>query len=227
MMIRYLAQAAGKHKKPSGIGGLLPTKNKLTEDRMKTALDNISPEEALEVLKRLCASDARLRARILSEAKKLLSGVDTNEIAQAVYDQLNAIDVHDLWDRSGSKHDGYSSPEEMATEMFEEVIQPHQDKMKRHLETGMTRQARQYCMGVLKGIYNFEHKSKSEFKDWATDLPAECFGDLLDNWRRACPRGDIEEMNRFITEQCPEYAQWAIKTRGKSGRNVDQAAGDD
>ena len=35
-------------------------------------------------------------------------------------------------------------------------------------ETGMTPQTKQYCMGVLKGIYDFEHKSKSEFKDWAT-----------------------------------------------------------
>jgi len=45
-------------------------------------------------------------------------------------------------------------------------------------------------MGVLKGIYMYEHDSNSEFKDWATDIPGECFRELLDKWKKhslKCP----------------------------------------
>ena len=56
------------------------------------------------------------------EAEKLLGPVDPDEIAEDVFFALESIDVHELWDRSGSHSDGYTSPEYMAMEMVEEEI---------------------------------------------------------------------------------------------------------
>jgi len=35
-------------------------------------------------------------------------------------------------------------------------------------------------MGVILGIYRYEHESKSEFREWCVDVPIECAGYLLD-----------------------------------------------
>ncbi|ODS31806.1 MAG: hypothetical protein SCARUB_03054, partial [Candidatus Scalindua rubra] len=48
----------------------------------------------------------------------------------------------------------------------------------------MAEQAKQYCMGVLKGMYEYDKESQSEFKEWATDIPPECFSYLLDEWKK-------------------------------------------
>jgi hypothetical protein len=173
---------------------------------MTSILDNISGDDALRVLRSLCASDSEIRKRITSEVEKLLSEVDRDDVADQVSSDLDAIDVQELWDRSGPKRHGYSSPEDMAVEMVEEALKPYEDKVKQYREIGMLEQSKQYCMGVLKGIYRFDQESKSEFKDWATDIPEHCFGGLLDEWRRACTRKhDVQEMNDFISRECPKW----------------------
>jgi len=39
------------------------------------------------------------------------------------FSDLNALDTEDLFARSGSKRDGYSSPEDQAVEMMEEALE--------------------------------------------------------------------------------------------------------
>lgn len=59
--------------------------------------------------------------------------------------------------------DGYSSPGEMAVEMFEEAIEPFLLEMYRLFDLKMHQEAKLYCMGILKGIYDFVEKPlKSE-----------------------------------------------------------------
>jgi hypothetical protein len=65
-------------------------------------------------------------------------------------------------------------------------------------------------MGILKGIYQYEEDSESEFKDWATDVPGECFGYLFDEWKKRCNNiKDKKEMKNFISDACPNWAEWA------------------
>ena len=72
--------------------------------------------------------------------------------------------------------------------------------------TSRVQVTKSYCMGVLKGIYMYEHTSNSEFKDWATDIPGECFRDLLDKWKkRSKKKSDIKEMNEFLMKECNNW----------------------
>ena len=50
--------------------------------------------------------------------------------------------------------------------MIEEVLKPYADKIQEYDKIGMPEQS-MLCMGVLKGIYQFEHEAKTEFKEWA------------------------------------------------------------
>lgn len=177
---------------------------------MKNMLDRISGDEALQILRTLCSSDTELRKRIESEAEKLLRAVDPEEVASEVIFEfeLEGIDVEELWDRSGKTRYGYSSPDEMAVEMAEEALRPYEDKIQQYGKIGMAEQAKRYCMGVLKGIYRFKHESNTEFKEWATDIPGECFGGILDEWRRGCiGKRDVKEMDAFLSRECPEWAE--------------------
>lgn len=175
-------------------------------------LDKISPGKALEILKRLSEKDQNIAQRIEKEAGEVFEKIDLEEICEGVYLVLDGIDVEELWDRSGPSRDGYSSPEDMAVEMMEEELEPYNKEVIEYLELGITNAAKFYCMGVLKGIYKYVQESKSEFKNWAVDVPEECFGYLLEEWKKKTKnRNDVKEMNVFIEKECNNWAEWALK----------------
>ncbi len=167
--------------------------------------NRISPDEALEILRQLAKKDKELKKKIVELAEKSIRDVDVDEICEVVFFDLDGIDVHELWDRSGSSRDGYTSPEDMSFEMIEEVMDPYAKEMQRLLDLKMHQEAMFYCMGVLKGIYRYEKESESEFKNWATDIPGEIFRSVLKKWGKGRNKEDKMEMKDFIHEQCPDW----------------------
>jgi len=180
------------------------------EEMKNKILGKISGEEALGILIRLAEKDPKIAKQIKKEAEQILKKIDLEEICKDVFLALDGIDVKELWDRSGHSRYGYSSPEDMAVEMMEEVLDPYNKEVIKYLELGMAKEAKLYCMGVLKGIYQYVQKSESEFKDWATDVPEECFGYLLKEWKkRTKNRNDRNEMNKFLEKECSNWAELA------------------
>ena len=86
---------------------------------MYDAIKKLTPEQALEVLMRLSGKGGAIREAVLAEARRVLSEIDLDKIAEDVFVVLDSIDVQDCWDRAGSSRDGYTSPEEAAVEMIE------------------------------------------------------------------------------------------------------------
>ncbi|MCL0076625.1 hypothetical protein M1O12_01155 [Dehalococcoidia bacterium] len=171
-------------------------------------LNKVSPEQALAILKCLAEKDSDIAQQIEAEAEQLLKEVDLEDICEDVYSALDGIEVEELWDRSGSSRYGYSSTEDVALEMIEQELEPYNEEVRRYLELGMTKEAKLCCMGVLKGIYRHVKESESEFKDWATDIPEECFGDLLTQWTESARNeDDISDMNRFLDKECCDWAR--------------------
>jgi hypothetical protein len=171
--------------------------------------NNISPNEALEIIRELARTDKGLKNKIIELADNLLCNVNVDEICEAVFETLDGIDVHELWDRAGPNRDGYASPEEMSFEMFKEAIEPYAQEMQRLLNLKKHQEAKLYCMGILKGIYQYEEDSGSEFKNWVTDIPEETFGSILRNWGKNCKNKDKKEMKNYIHEKCPDWFEWA------------------
>ena len=172
--------------------------------------DKISPNEALKILRQITKTDKNLKKKIIELAEDLFRDVDVEEICEAVFDALDGIDVHELWDRAGPKTDAYTSPEDMSVEMFEEALEPFVQEMQRLLDLKMHQEAKLYCMGILKGIYQYEEDSGSEFKDWASDVPGESFGYILREWGKNGNNKDKKEIKSFIKKECPVWSEWAI-----------------
>ena len=183
----------------------------VSERIMKDDIFNkISPSEALTILRQITKTDKELKKKIIAVAESLFKDVDVDEICEAVFYALDGIDVHELWDRAGPKTDGYTSPEDMSFEMFEEAIEPFIKEMHRLSDLKMHQESKLYCMGILKGIYQYDEESGSEFKDWASDIPGESFGDVLSEWGKNCNNKAKKEMINFIKKECPVWSKWAI-----------------
>ena len=184
---------------------------------MHDVIKKLTPEQALEVVARLTDKESGIRETVLAEARNVLSEVNLDDIAENVYFVLDSIDVHDCWVRAGSSRDGYTSPEEAAVELMEEELQPYFDQAKRYHELGMREQETAYCKGVVLGIYRYQYESKSEFREWAADIPVECAGALLNEWReRGQDSISAGAMDDFIQDRCPNWARYLIRT----GRQV-------
>ena len=172
--------------------------------------EKLSPNEALEILRQITKTDKNLKKKIVELAEDLFRDVDIDDICEAVFDALDGIDVHELWDRAGPRTDGYTSPEDMSVEMFEEALEPFVQEMERLLNLKMHQEAKLYCMGILKGIYQYEEDSESEFKDWASDVPGESFGYILREWGKNRNNKDKKGMKDFIKKEFPTWSKWAI-----------------
>ena len=74
---------------------------------MDDILTQLTPEQVLEVVRRLYERDVDIRLAVMEEAGTVLEAVDRDETAEGVFFVLDLIDVQDLWDKSGAGRNGY------------------------------------------------------------------------------------------------------------------------
>jgi hypothetical protein len=162
-------------------------------------IDRLSPADALSILRTLAASDKQLARRIAEIATAHLSEVDPEEVATVLYDELNFREVEEVWDRAGPKRYGYVEPGEAADQMIEEVLEPFLEELGKYQKLGMNTETNRMCMGLLLGLYRFDHESTSEFKDWAPDAPSNFAWAVVDAWKAGAPsRADVKALKAFI-----------------------------
>lgn len=136
-----------------------------------------------------------------------ISGEDMEEVAAALYDELDALEVEEVWDRAGRTRHGYVETHEVAEQMIEAVLAPYLEELSRYQALELNLEASELCRGLLLGLYQFEHESKSQFKDWATDLPLDFAHEVLAAWRRgAAGEADSDEISGFIQEELPHWS---------------------
>jgi len=175
---------------------------------MNNMISKLTGEQALKILARLTRKEGKLREAVLTEAMNVLTKIDLDQTAEEVVAVLDSVDVQDCWDRSGGSRDGYTSPDEAAAEIIEEELQPFVDQVERYHELKLPTQEATCCMGIILGLYRWERESESEFRQWSEDIPAECAGPLLDQWRKRNPeRTRLNAMCEFVRTRCPEWAK--------------------
>lgn len=178
-------------------------------------IDNLTLGDALAILQKLAASDEQLAERIVEMAMTQLSRVDPEEIAAVVYDALDALEVEEVWDRSGATRHGYIDPAEAADQMMNEVVDPYLEEMKKYHKLGMPAQANQMCMGLLMGLYQFERDSTNEFKDWAPDVAGSLAWVVVDAWKEGSPkRADVKAVKAFVEQELGGWCAHLFTPRG-------------
>ena len=184
-----------------------------SKKRKPNTLDAISGTDAIEVLRILANRDKELSKEIDVIAKDLLCDVSLDEVADCVQAELESLAVEDVCDRSGTRRDGYVDTGETAWQMFEAALEPFREDMLKYQQLSMLKQAEAVCLGILKGVYDFQWYSKTEFKDWAVDAPAEYFWTYLGEWKKHFKqRQSPTKLNQFLTEHCLKWAERAMRT---------------
>jgi hypothetical protein len=183
----------------------------------RNVLESITGEDALAILKVLAARDRRQERKIEEVAIEHFSTVEMDAIAADVVMELEALDVDEVWDRSGSSRDEYVEPSEAASEMLEEALQPFRDEVAKYQRLSMLNEAELICQGILKGIYDFDAESTSEFKDWAMDAPSEYFGEVLHDWKKLFGLSPpVQRGADFLRTHCPKWAEQGAKSLRRS-----------
>jgi hypothetical protein len=188
---------------PGGESSMAPPK-KAGREKM---VDQITPEQAASVLRKLWHVCPDVRERIEAEIEAALKAIDYDEVACDVESSLEFLDEEELFDRSGPRRTGYHDPGEMAGMMIEEALEPFQDQLKRYYEMGMVREATEYCRGILKGLYAYKMTLSGTFSEYALETPQELFACLRDGWKKRNEgKADRAKMDRFIENECTEWS---------------------
>jgi hypothetical protein len=182
-------------------------KRRVEATQSKNVLEKLSPEEALVVLQELTGSSLSIRKKAEEIALRLIAGVDLDEIAEDVFWALDSIAVEDVWDDSGRKRHGYVDPGDCAWQLFDDALEPFMRQLQKCQELSLHEQAKLYCLGILKGIHQFDTESTSEYKSWAVDAPGEFFSSVYERWKRGAKRKrDVVEAQKFVASL---GARWA------------------
>ena len=188
------------------------SKRSLREPGMKSnPLPDLDPEDAYGILVQLVEREPRLLPKVKKLAAGDLGDVDPKEVAAEVFEDLNALEVEDLWDEAGpTRDDGYVSEDEAARNMLEEALDPHIHEVKKLWKLGLREGAARCMRGVLKGLARFKLTSRTKFQEWAGDEPYTYFRDLLDAWKEVSKGGKpwedmVEWIGRNVSENFLEY----------------------
>lgn len=156
----------------------------------KDPLSDIDPEDAYGILLQLVRDEPRLRRKVRKLAEGALGDVDVRDVASEVFEDLQGLQVEDLWDEAGpTRDDGYVSEGEAARTMMEQALEPHIHEVKKLWKLELRDPSARYMKGVLKGLARFKLTSHTKFKEWASDEPYTYFRDLMDTWKEVCRGG--------------------------------------
>ena len=166
---------------------------------MKLFLNGLNEHQMSQVLKILLDNNSDLLKKVYDIAVQAVSDVDHEEIADDVYYELNALDLDMLSSRSGRTQYGYVSPDDAASELFEEAITPFIDEMKNNLQRALYVAAKNYCIGIVKGLMRYEEDSNSDLKEWVIEEPGGYIESVVDDWKKGNPsKEDIIEVMSIV-----------------------------
>jgi len=173
-------------------------------------LQALRGDDALVILHRLADRNPQWAKVIEDAARDLLDVVDSDDVAAEVLAELECLSIEDVWDRAGPRRDGYSDLGEVAAEMIGEAVEPFDNEIERLIGLGMQVQADRLFRGILCGLYNFGSAPPTPFRDEAADSIRDQFGTGLLNWRKRLPdRATRPQLDAFLTDFCPKWADWA------------------
>jgi hypothetical protein len=139
---------------------------------------------------------------IVEIASQHLKQIDSEDIAESVYAELEGLEVEEAWDRSGKTRHGYVDPGEAADSMIDEIFQSYWDEMRKCQQLGLAEQSLSLCMGLVLGLYQFNSESTSKFKEWAADLPMGYAQTVISTWKKGAPGPrDLAAMKAFIQKE--------------------------
>ena len=162
----------------------------MKRSEMMRFIQNLNADEASQVLKELVGDSPDLTKKAYEIAMKVAGDVDADVIMDEVFYALDRLDMDDLNGRAGRTRYGYVEPNDAAWELFEEALNPFIDEMNKNQQRALPAAAKNYCVGIVKGLRKYEESSSSDIKDWIPDAPGEYIDTVVEEWKKGNPGDD-------------------------------------
>ena len=190
-------------------------KQRSATPKKKSTLDRLKGDEAAALLRVLLERHPNLATEVEDLAASIIGDVSIEDVADAVEDDVRALDLEDLNSRAGSHAYGYVEPTQAAWDLVEEAVMPFIEEIKRGVEAGQQAAALNTCVGIVLGLYRLRHSQGDDFLGWATDAPDEMAGEAVVTLRKALrkaktARGGPEssaKLPAIFRETAPEWAE--------------------
>jgi hypothetical protein len=196
------------------------TKRKSNRERKSgaNALDQLESAEAAFVLRTLLERHNELRSEAETIARGMLAEVSPFSVADDVENAVLQFDSDDLNSRAGNHSWGYVEPSEAAQELLDEAVAPFVGDVKRYLEMKLEQPGRQFCHGILLGLYRVRDSGGNDILNWAPDFPGEAAVNALEVWserggteREGAPVKKRRRLSAaFVREHMPGWG-WLLK----------------
>lgn len=172
-------------------------------------LTAMTDAEAARVLRQLLSRHPELRSEAMGLARADLAAVEREGVAEAVRDAILAVSLEDIWDRSGSRRDGYVEEVEAAWEVFEEAFEPFANEVVRLVELGETAAARVTVEGALVALHGLPRAPGNDSAlSRAEDFPGEAAATLVGRWLTA-GGGPLDDV--FVQRFVPRWATFLTR----------------
>ena len=161
----------------------------------KIQFSELNSLEQLAIFRQLL-KDPVVRKKADAAAQELFATVDIDTVADKVIRELDKLELEELFENSGRTRHGYVDVHELSWTMFGDAVQPFSRELSRLVKHGLFRQAKLYCMGVLKGMKRYE-QADSDFSEWIPDAASEYSEEIFNLWMKHADKPDIVEMEKF------------------------------
>lgn len=170
-------------------------------------LEKLDLHVARRILRSLHRRGGEVARLVEEELSRYYGPEDVESVAAGVFDDLEALETDDLWDRSGGHADGrYVEPTEAAYAMVRETVQPHLARLEDLLEQGREGDANVYVRGVLLGLHRYDRESEQEFRRWAVDAPEVMADEAADRWREGRPDQEArQDLSAWMSERLTDW----------------------
>ena len=162
----------------------------MKRSEMMRFIQSLNADEASQVLKGVLENDPSLTKKIYDVAMKVAGGVNTDDVMNEVFCELNMLDMEDLRGRAGRTRYGYVEPHDAAWELFEEALAPFIDETRKNQQRMLPAAAKNYCIAIVKGLWAYKEESHSDLKDWLEDAPGEYVETVVREWKKGNPDDD-------------------------------------
>jgi hypothetical protein len=150
----------------------------------KSALAGLSESQRAELLGLLLERHPQLRSEAEAHARALLSSVSEDEFARAVGLALAACSIDEVYRRSGGTEYGYVDPDEAASELLYEAMEPLRARLRERVALGRFEEAQLICQGILLGLYeerSQDSRDNETVLSMAPEFPDEMADDVIDD----------------------------------------------
>ncbi|MDR0356022.1 MAG: hypothetical protein LBJ64_09880 [Deltaproteobacteria bacterium] len=175
----------------------------MNKREMFSFIKKLSPEDGFQILLDLLVDRPELLKQAYFMAKPVADG-DEEKIADDVFQRLDMLTYDEAENKAaGAKYGPYDLGD-ACEELFQETMEPFMDELIDRVKKGKAKEAKTFCIGIIKGLLKYSDESVSDFQNAVVDCPWDIARDAQSEWLKIKPNAkDVKEVDKLFPKDWP------------------------